>query len=263
MDNRPIGIFDSGLGGLTAVNALAKTLPNESFIYVGDTARVPYGEKDKDTILLYARQIINFLQKKDVKAIIVACGTISSNVLPELRAEFSLPIIDVVMPGVEACLHLQNINRIGVIATDATIKSGFFPRMIKENNPAIEVETCACPLFVPLIEEGWAQHKVCEHVAEAYLLNWQKKPIDALILGCTHYPLLTPILQKVLKNVTLIDMAVATMETAAKFLTENNMLNESGNNCKEFYASGDIDKFNRLGQQITGTDIQAKQVLWD
>jgi len=266
-DNRPIGIFDSGLGGLTVVNAMAKTLPKESYIYVGDTARVPYGGKDVDTLRTYARQIINFLQRKDVKAIIVACGTISSNVLDDLREEFDLPIIDVVRPGIEACLQLceaQNKKRVGIIATEATIKSGFIPKMLKEKNPILEIETKACPLFVPLIEEGWVDNIITTRVAEAYLQDWQKKPIDTLILGCTHYPLLTPKIKQILGDtVHQIDMAVVTLEAAYKYLAENAMLKKSQNISTKFYVSGDIRKFNAMAQQITNMSVNAEKVFWE
>jgi len=263
MDSRPIGIFDSGLGGLTAVNAFVKTLPGESFIYVGDTARIPYGEKDINTVRLYGRQIMQFLQKKDIKAAIVACGTLSSNVIQDLRDEFNVPIIDVVNPGVEACLRLLNLQRVGVIATEATIKSGVFPRLLKEKNPNIEVEAKACPLFVPFLEEGLANHVICQRVAEAYFADWQKNPIDALVLGCTHYPLLSPIIQKTLPNTTLIDISVATLEVASKILKEKSLLNQSEEVTREFYSSGDVDIFNQLARQITGMDIDAKKVFWD
>ena len=278
-DDRPIGIFDSGLGGLTVVNAMAKALPKESFIYVGDTARVPYGGKDADTIRDYGRQIVDFLQKKDVKAIIAACGTISSNAMEDLWKEFDLPIIDVVRPGIDACLKLckeKNKKRVGVIATEATIKSSFFQRSLKEKNPSLVVEAKACPLFVPLIEAGLANNTDAAQIVKDCLKDWQDNPVDILILGCTHYPLLTPILSKVLENTAQVDMAVATVEVTAKYLTENNMLKKFGkaNNeghgssnafaetSNEFYVSGDIKKFNDMGQQITGTSINAKMVYW-
>jgi len=263
MGNRPIGIFDSGLGGLTAVNAFVKALPGESFIYVGDTARIPYGEKDIDTVRLYGRQIMQFLQKKNIKAAIVACGTLSSNVIQDLRDEFNVPIIDVVNPGVDACLRLQNLQRVGVIATEATIKSGVFPRLLNEKNPSIEVEAKACPLFVPLIEEGLAEHPLSKCIAEAYFDDWINNPINALILGCTHYPLLSSAIQKTLPETTLIDISVATLEAATKILKEKSLLNETEEVTREFYSSGDTNRFNQLAKQITGMDVKAKKVFWD
>ena len=264
-DDRPIGIFDSGLGGLTVVNAMAKALPMESFIYVGDTARVPYGNKDIDTIRAYGRQIIGFLQKKGVKAIIAACGTVSSNVMEDLWKEFDLPIIDVVRPGIDACLSLckeQNKKRVGVIATEATIKSGFFQNSLIEKNPHLIVAAKACPLFVPLIEEGLSNNTAAAKIVEDCLKDWQENPIDILILGCTHYPLLTPILKQVLKDTIQIDIAVATLEAAAKCLTENSILNKTSKTFYEFYVSGDTTRFNNMGQQITNTFIKAQKVIW-
>ncbi|MCL2398297.1 MAG: glutamate racemase [Defluviitaleaceae bacterium] len=266
MDSRPIGVFDSGLGGLTVINAMSKTMPGESFIYVGDTARVPYGGKNVDTIRTYGRQIVNFLQSQDVKAIIVACGTVSSNVMESLNEEFDLPIIDVVRPGIEHCIQIceeNNKKKIGVIATETTVKSGFFQKMFKEKNPSIEIDVRACPLFVPLIEEGWVKNIVLSRIAEAYLRDWQEDPIDFLILGCTHYPLLSPILQSILKDTVLLDMAVAAVETTHQYLAENDILNESPTILKDFYVSGDLEKFNEMSQQVTGQAIQAKKVFWD
>ena len=264
-DDRPIGIFDSGLGGLTVVNAMAKALPKESLIYVGDTARVPYGGKDADTIRTYGRQIVNFLQKKGVKAAIAACGTISSNVMEDLWKEFDLPIIDVVRPGIDACLDLckmQNKKRVGVIATEATIKSGFFQRTLREKSPLLDIEAKACPLFVPLIEDGLTDHTAAVQIVEDCLKDWQHNPLDILILGCTHYPLLAPILEQVLGNTVQIDMAVATLEVAAKYLTENNMLKKSDEVLNAFYVSGDTGKFSEMGQQITNTSINAQKLYW-
>jgi glutamate racemase len=264
-DNRPIGILDSGLGGLTAVKAMLKALPGESFIYVGDTARVPYGEKDVDTILSYSREIIGFLQKQNVKAVIVACGTISSNAIENVREEFDLPIIDVVLPGIESCLRLcegRGKYRIGVIATEAAIKSGFFQRKLKESKLLPEVEAMACPLLVPLIEEGWGKHVVTERIVQAYVRKWQEKPLDMLILGCTHYPLLTPLIQRSLKDTVIIDIAAAAIETTREYLAENNILAEPHKITRQFYASGDVEKFNDMAGQILGIKIEAQKVCW-
>ena len=253
MSSRPIGIFDSGLGGLTVVNALMKTLPAESFIYLGDTARMPYGEKDANTIRTYGRQLVNFLQQKNVKAIIAACGTVSSNTLWEP------PIIDVVRPGIDACIRL-NKKRIGVIATQATVNSGFFQRMFKEKAPSLDVDVKPCPLFVPLIEEGITGHGVIKPIAKAYLQDYLTNPVDALVLGCTHYPLLAPVLSEILGDIPLIDMAIATVESTREFLSENDLLNESSEPSYEFFVSAHVGKFNELGKQITGLSIKAQKL---
>lgn len=253
MNSRPIGIFDSGLGGLTVVNALVKALPTESFIYVGDTARMPYGEKDANTIRAYGRQLVNFLRKKNVKAIIVACGTVSSNTLWEP------PIIDVVRPGIDACIRL-NKKRVGVIATEATVRSGFFQKMFKEKDPSLDVDVKACPLFVPLIEEGKVGHDVIKPIVKAYLRGYLQKPVDVLVLGCTHYPLLSPVLSEILGDIPLIDMAIATVESAQNYLTENNLLSKSQETSHEFFVSGNVEKFNELGKHITGLPIKAQKL---
>lgn len=259
--NKPIGIFDSGLGGLTVINAIKSSLPKESFIYVGDTARIPYGEKDVSTIRSYGRQIISFLQKKEVKAVIVACGTISSNVIEDLRAEFSLPIIDVVHPCIEAALTRAK-KRIGVIATAATVRSGFFQRKLKEKGPHLEVYVKACPLFVPLIEEGWYNSAVTAKIIAAYLQEWREYSIDTLILGCTHYPLLAAPIQQILNGTTLIDMAESTITSTGKYLAENG-LNNLAEISKKYYVSGDTEKFNQMAGKITNETIFAKKIYWE
>lgn len=264
---KPIGVFDSGLGGLTVINALMAAMPGESFVYVGDTARTPYGEKDVDTLRSYGRQIVSFLLEQDVKVVVAACGTISSTVVEDLRREFNVPIIDVVRPGIDAALG-QAKKRLGVIATAATIKSGFFQRTIKEKNPQLEVEAKACPLFVPLIEEGLEGHDLAVPIVRAYLKDWQDEPVlDTLILGCTHYPLLAPALRQVLPDTTLIDMAVATVGETRKYLEKNNLLNCNLSNelkdvSRKFYVSGDVEKFNDMGGRITGLHICAEKVRY-
>lgn len=285
MNNEPIGIFDSGLGGLTVVKAMKTSLPNESFIYVGDTARIPYGEKSVDTIRSYGRQIIKFLEDKNVKAIIVACGTISSNVIEDLRSEFSVPLIDVVNPGIEAALSVAK-KRIGVIATAATIKSGFFQRTLGAKKPDLEIEVKACPLFVPLIEDGLMNDPLTEKIVAGYLKEWREDVredsreewrgdfredvredsrddfIDTLILGCTHYPLLEAPIQKVLKNTVLINMAASTVEVTKRYLQEENKISASAETAREYYISGDCEKFNKLAAQIIGDRIESQKVYW-
>ena len=260
-DSRPLGLFDSGLGGLTAVNALARTLPKESFIYVGDTARTPYGQKSVDTLLTYGRQIIDFLANENVKAIVVACGTISSNVMNNLWDEFKLPIIDVVRPGIEEALK-QAEKRIGIIATAATIKSGFIQKSI-EKNSALEVTAKACPLFVPLIEQGKYDNPITYSIADMYLQEWKENKIDTLVLGCTHYPLLHEPITNVLGNINLIDIADAAIQSTRDYLKNNDMLNESGNVSHKYYISGDVEKFNEIGAKIIGRSLKAEKIYWE
>lgn len=186
MDNRPIGVFDSGLGGLTVLSELAKEFPKESFIYFGDTARVPYGSKSKQTIIEYSRQIISFLIKKNVKMIIIACGTASSLAYDTVKKEFNIPIIDVITPTVKSI----STKCAGIIATSASIKSKVWKSKLQEKNPDSKIYDKACPLFVPIVEEGLINSVIAENAIDLYLKPLKSKNIDTLILGCTHYPLL-------------------------------------------------------------------------
>ena len=190
MDNRPIGVFDSGIGGLTVVDALAKSLPNETIYYVGDTARVPYGNKSKSRIQQYALEITNWLNKKDCKIIIIACNTASALALKYLSSVFSTPIIGVIESGVNRGIRMNQNNKIAVLGTSATIRSNAYGEKIKAVKPEIFVISQACPLFVPLAEEGWTEGKIPMQIAAHYLANIKQEGVDTVILGCTHYPLL-------------------------------------------------------------------------
>ena len=190
MDNRPIGVFDSGIGGLTVVDALAKRLPNETIYYVGDTARVPYGNKSKSRIQQYASEITNWLNKKDCKIIIVACNTASALALKYLSSVFSIPIIGVIESGVNRGIRMNQNNKIAVLGTSATIRSNAYGEKIKAVKPETLVISQACPLFVPLAEEGWTEGKIPMQIAAHYLADIKQEGVDTVILGCTHYPLL-------------------------------------------------------------------------
>ncbi len=210
---KPIGVFDSGIGGLTVVKRLASVLPRESIVYFGDTARVPYGSKSNDTVIEYSIQNTKFLLSKNVKAVVVACNTASSVALPELRKRFDIPIIGVILPGADMAYKETRNGRIGVIGTRATINNAAYSNAIKEIDSNIEVFEKACPLFVPLVEEGWINHKATYEIAEEYLKELREKDIDTLVLGCTHYPILAGIIQEVIgKDVKLIDSGIATAE---------------------------------------------------
>ena len=224
----PIGAFDSGMGGLTVVKELMQQLPNEQIIYYGDTARVPYGDKSKETILTYARQIMNFLVEQGVKAIIVACNTVSAVALEDLKNEFDIPVIGVVKPGAKAAAESTHTGRIGVIATRATINSGIYRDFLCRTNPEIEVFQQACPLFVPLVEEGWIDNEITDMIIHRYLDDLVKNNIDSLVLGCTHYPLLRERIQLAVgEGITLVNPAFESSREFKYVLEENGLLNEN------------------------------------
>ena len=186
----PIGVFDSGVGGLTVAREISRQLPYENIVYFGDTARVPYGSKSQNTIIRFSEQIIRFLRTKQVKAIVIACNTASALALDAVKDEFDLPIIGVVIPGARAAVEATTNGKVGVVGTEATVQSGMYTKVIQGMNPKIEVIEKACPLFVPLVEEGFKEHIVTKQIIEYYLESMRNTDIDAMILGCTHYPLL-------------------------------------------------------------------------
>ena len=186
----PIGVFDSGVGGLTVAREISRQLPYENIVYFGDTARVPYGSKSQNTIIRFSEQIIRFLRTKQVKAIVIACNTASALALDAVKDEFDLPIIGVVIPGARAAVEATTNGKVGVVGTEATVQSGMYTKVIQGMNPKIEVIEKACPLFVPLVEEGFKEHIVTKQIIEYYLESMRNTDIDAMILGCAHYPLL-------------------------------------------------------------------------
>jgi len=263
MDNRPIGIFDSGIGGLTVVKEVMEQLPSEQIIYFGDTARVPYGSKTKETITKYSRQIIKFLLEKEVKAVIIACGTASSNSLKTMQEEFEkLPIKGVVQPGASAAIITTNNNKIGIIGTEATVRSGAYEKLIKGQNPTIDVYSKACPLFVPLAEEGWVEGDIAELTAQRYLNELLEKDIDTLVLGCTHYPLLIACIKRVVgNNVKLVNPATETASELKQLLEENSMLRLAEiEPLHEFYVSDNTTKFDQLALSILQRTYFAQKI---
>jgi len=249
MDTRPIGVFDSGLGGLTVIRELEKILPGEDIVYFGDTGRLPYGTKGKDTITKFAAQDIRFLHSFDVKAIIIACGTVSSVAFEETSAASSVPVFGVVKPAVNAAIKATKSGRIGVIGTSATIRSGTFEKEILSINPKAQVTSRACPLFVPLVESGHFEKgdNLTTLAAHEYLDELKQSGIDTLILGCTHYPLLRDIIGEVMQGVTLIDAGGEAARAAQKAFAAMNILssNRDGGKCR-FYVSDYTDDFARL-----------------
>jgi len=213
----PIGIFDSGVGGLTVYRALHEHLPNERFVYLGDTARVPYGTKSPGTVVRFACEDTQFLIQQNVKAVVVACNTVSAWALPTLERQFSVPIFGVIIPGAQAALKKTRNRRIGVIGTSTTVRSQAYSRAILARDDTARVFARACPLLVPLVEEGWTHNKITQTILRAYLSPILRRQIDTLVLGCTHYPLLKKIIRSVVgKEVALVDSA----ETCAQFLSE-------------------------------------------
>lgn len=262
MNNNPIGIFDSGVGGLTVVHEVQKALPNEEIIYFGDTARVPYGSKSKETITKYSKQIVHFLLSKNVKAIIIACGTVSSNSYEELTEAFDIPIIEMVTHGVNACLAVTKNNRVGVIGTEGTIRSHAYDTLLKKKCPEIEVYSKACPLFVPLAEEGWTNNSIAQLTTEIYLQELIDKKIDSLILACTHYPLLLDSIKKMVGDIEIINPAIEAADKM-KFFLEANNLKRNGSEpspAHNFYISDNTEKFNRICQLVLGDDSHAQMV---
>lgn len=211
LKNAPVGVFDSGVGGLTVMREIMRQIPNESIIYFGDTARVPYGNKSKETVTRFSRQIVHFLKSHQVKTIVVACNTASAYALDELEKECDIPIMGVVKPGAKAAVEATRNGKIGVIATEATIGSGIYSHYIKELKSSATIYGKACPLFVPLVEEGLWEDPVTEEIARRYLAELIDNDIDTLILGCTHYPLIRSTVRKVIgEQVTLVNPAYET-----------------------------------------------------
>jgi len=255
---KPIGVFDSGIGGLTVVKRIASALPEENIVYFGDTARVPYGSKSNATVIEYAVQDAGFLIKKNVKAIVVACNTVSSVALEELRKNFDVPIIGMIMPGSLSAVQSSRNGRIGVIGTRATIGNRAYYQEIKKIKNDTEVFEKACPLFVPLAEDGWITHKATYEIAEEYLKELRTLNIDTLVLGCTHYPILADVIQKVIgKNVKLIDSGIASAERVKNELSRFNLhTNKFSIGNLDFYVSDIPVKFKEIAELFLGREVQ-------
>ncbi len=229
MSQQPIGVFDSGIGGLTVLRELLARLPGESFVYFGDTARVPYGTKSAETVQRFSRENVHFLLERGVKMVVVACNTASSHALPMLEGEFDVPIVGVIEPGVRAAVAATRSHRIGVVGTAATVRSNAYPTRIAQELPDAVVISQACPLFVPLVEEGWIDSPLTRMVAEEYLKVYAGTGIDTLVLGCTHYPLLKGVIGDVVgKDVVLVDSAVETAREVERMLGKHSIAGAKG-----------------------------------
>lgn len=260
MDKRSIGVFDSGLGGLTAVKQIMKELPQENIVYFGDTGRVPYGTRSKETIIKYSKNDVNFLLEKDVKMIVIACGTVSSTALDVLKEEFDIPILGVVEATSQAAISATKNGKIGIIGTPGTIKSGAYESFIRNSRPEFETFSAACPLFVPLVENGHFETQVAKLVVEEYLEKIKAQGVDTLILGCTHYPLLAKTIGEYMGDeVTLINAGSEVAKELKVKLFENGLLKED--NCEgryEYYVSDNVDGFENLGGVFLEREINGQ-----
>ncbi len=261
VNKRPIGIFDSGVGGLTVFRELQKALPREDIVYIGDTARVPYGNKSKQTIIRFSRENTIFLMKKKVKCVVVACNTSTSLALEYLQKNFRVPLVGVIDPAVEKALKVSRNGRIGVIGTASTIASRVYERKIVALSPRTKVYSRPCPLFVPLAEEGMNKGKIVGQVIEMYLREMKGK-IDTLILGCTHYPLLKKVIASYLKNVYLIDSAREVALNTRSLLEEKKLNNaRSKKGKREFYVTDEPVHFSRKARLFLGASIDKPKVV--
>lgn len=264
--NAPIGVFDSGVGGLTVAREIMRQIPNERIVYFGDTARVPYGSKSKDIITKYSRQIIRFLLTENVKAIVIACNTASAFALDTMQKEFDIPIIGVLKPGAKVAAKTTVNGRIGLIGTEGTIHSGMYAQFIKSIKSDVEVIGKPCPLFVPLVEEGMLHDTITDQVAERYLSTLKDKNIDTLIMGCTHYPLLRSTIRRVMgESVNLVNPAYETAIELKKLLENKNLANvcdvDSPSSMYRFYVSDAAEKFKAFANSILPFDItMTKQI---
>ena len=264
--NAPIGVFDSGVGGLTVAREIMRQLPNERIVYFGDTARVPYGSKSPETITKYSRQIARFLQSQQVKAIVIACNSASACALDALEEEVELPIIDVVRPGAKTAMEATHNGKIGVIATEATIQSGIYKRYIEEHDTDVSVVGKACPLFVPLVEEGLWEDPVTDEIARRYLTELIDIDIDTLILGCTHYPLIRSTVGKIMGDkVTLVNPAYETAQALKALLEREGMESEKrpelGTELYRFFVSDAADKFQKFANSIIPYGILSAKTI--
>ena len=257
MDNRPIGIFDSGLGGLTCVKKVMEIMPGEDIIYFGDTGRVPYGSKSAEIILKYVRQDIRFLQTFDIKYIIIACGTASSAALPLIQDEFDTDIAGVLEPTCLRAADATKNGKIGVLGTPGTVRSGKYLQTLKRLNSGLEIYTKACPMFVPLVENGYLNGPATEIIAKEYLLPLKQSGIDTLILGCTHYPLLRPVIQTIMGDaVTLIDAGAETAVFVKQQLYERDLLCGRGHGSAQYFVSDTVEGFTELAGMFLNQKLE-------
>ncbi|MBE2227495.1 MAG: glutamate racemase [Ignavibacteria bacterium] len=258
--SRPIGVFDSGVGGLTVVKELNRLLPNERIIYFGDTGRVPYGNKSKETIVHYSLQVAYFLMKKKIKMLVVACNTASSVSLPTLKRHFHIPVIGVIDPGARAAIENTKSNKVGVIGTLGTVRSNAYKKALRKIKSSVNVFQEPCPLFVHLAEDGWNRNKIAQMISDEYLKPMKARKVDTLILGCTHYPLLKDVIQTSVGNkVELIDSGRETAKEVQRILEKKDLLNHHKMNDKNhsvFYVSDFPHKFKEVSQRFLSKELK-------
>lgn len=255
-NNRPIGIFDSGVGGITVFKEIRKYLPYENIVYFGDTKHNPYGSKSKETVTRLSTGNVQFLLGKNVKYVVVACNTASALSLPLLKKYYSVPMIGVVDTGAKAAIETTKGGKIGVIGTRATIDSGAYLKALLKLNPHLKITSQACPLFVPLVEEGWSSSRVAELTALEYLKTFKRVKTDTLVLGCTHYPFLKQVIGRILKKTILIDSAKETAKAVKKALEQGSMLRERRAKASyTFYVTDAPDRFKKIGTSFLGYNI--------
>lgn len=259
----PIGVFDSGVGGLTVAKEIMRQLPGESLVYFGDTARVPYGSKSKNTVCKYSRQITNFLLTKNVKAIVIACNTASALAREALEEMVDIPIVDVVQPGAKMAAASTKNKNIGVIGTESTVKSGIYEKYLHKIDPEITVVSKACPLFVPLVEEGLLEDRVTEDIVGRYLHDMKEYEIDALVLGCTHYPLLRGVIGREMgEEVKLVNPAYETAKSLKELLRNEDLLAPSGHPVEHhYYVSDGVEKFISFADSVLPCHVDKTEII--
>ena len=260
---QPIGVFDSGVGGLTVVRALMERLPMENIVYFGDTARVPYGVKSRNTIETFARQIVSFLLQQEVKALVIACNTIAAVAGDKIRDQaLDMPVLDVISAGAQAALQVTQNNKIGIIATLTTVNSNAYARAIHAHNEQIRVVSQAGSLLVPLVEEGWLDTQITHLTCQEYLKPLLAEQVDTLVLGCTHYPLLKPVFAKLVPKMTLVDSAVTTAEDVAHALARADLLNNNTQEAEYRFFVSDIPlRFQSIGERFLGRSLNQVEML--
>jgi glutamate racemase len=261
MNNKPIGVFDSGVGGLTVVREIKRLLPNETIVYLGDTANLPYGDKSEEIVRSYSKANTEFLLKFDIKVLVAACNTASSVALTFLKEHYNIPIVGVIEPAAKGAIYATRNGKIGVIGTNRTIRSNVYAQTLEKMNPDLSVKQKPCPLFVPLIEENFVDHPATKLIAEEYLKEFRESGVDTLILGCTHYPLIINVMREILPNVKLVDSALFTAQDLKDVLASNYMLCEGSDNPEHrFFATDITDKLDILARRILQNGTHFEEV---